>query len=127
MHRSNWRSSDTIKARARQLRADMTFSERKLWAHLRNNQLSGWHFRRQHPVGPYIVDFFCGQAGLAVEIDGDTHAEQEAYDAERTRWLMDEKHCRVLRFTNREVMRNIAGVLEAICEALAQHRDRPSP
>ncbi|MBI5880161.1 MAG: endonuclease domain-containing protein [Chloroflexi bacterium] len=105
----------------------MPSPEQRLWAQLRADRLGGWHFRRQHPVGPYIVDFLCAKALLVIEVDGDSHAEQAVYDEERTRWLTSEKHYRVLRFTNRAVMQNLNGVLEAIQEALAQHRDQPSP
>ncbi len=115
-----WRASAQIQARARQLRRTMTPAEAKLWQHLRNGQLNGAWFRRQHPVGPYIVDFFCTKAKLVVEVDGDTHADprQAAYDAERTEWLNTQKHYRVIRFWNSEVMNNTASVLAQIAEML---------
>ncbi len=76
--------------------------------------------RKQHAVGTYIVDFFCAKSKLVIEIDGDTHFEPEqlAYDTERTQWLNEQKHYRVIRFTNREVQHNIEGVIEAIRAAL---------
>ncbi|HKZ85530.1 MAG TPA: DUF559 domain-containing protein [Anaerolineae bacterium] len=113
-----WRASREMQARARELRKDMTPAEKKLWQYLCNGQLDGTHFRKQHAVGTYIVDFFCAKSKLVIEVDGDSHAEQVEYDAERTRWLNEEKHYRVIRFTNREVLRNIEGVLEAIRAAL---------
>lgn len=99
----------------------MTPAEKKLWQHLRNGQLNGAWFRRQHAVGPYIVDFFCAKAKLVVEIDGDVHAdpEQARRDAERTKWLNEQKDYRVIRFWNNEVLHNIDGVLAKISEVLA--------
>ncbi len=96
----------------------MTPAEINLWRHLRNRQLGGAFFRRQHAVGPFVVDFFCARSRLAIEIDGDTHASQTRYDAVRTRWLSEQKGLRVLRFANRDVLSNIEGVLYAIDEAL---------
>lgn len=122
LHMSNtkprWRASKKMQARARELRKDLTPAEKKLWQHLRSGQLDGAHFRKQHAIGTYIVDFFCAKSKLVVEVDGDSHAKQVEYDAERTRWLNEEKHYRVIRFTNREVLRNIEGVLEAIRSCL---------
>jgi very-short-patch-repair endonuclease len=111
---SRWRTSRKMQARARELRKEMTPAEKKLWQHLRNGQLDGSHFRKQHAVGTYIVDFFCAKSKLVVEVDGDSHAGQVEYDAERTRWLNEEEHYRVIRFANREVLRNVEDVLEAI-------------
>jgi very-short-patch-repair endonuclease len=99
-----------------------------LWQHLRNNQLDGAHFRRQHPADTFIVDFVCARARLAVEIDGDSHAGQAAYDAERTARLAAHKHYRVVRFTNREVLGNTEAVVEAIRGYLKEGSPlRPSP
>ncbi len=107
-----------MQARARELRKEMTPAERKLWLGLRNGQLDGARFRKQHAVGTYIVDFLCAKSKLVIEVDGDSHAKQVEYDAERTRWLNEEKHYRVIRFTNREVLRNAEEVLEVIRAAL---------
>jgi very-short-patch-repair endonuclease len=76
------------------------------------------HFRKQHAVGAHILDSLCAKSKLVVEVDGDSHAKQVEYDAERTRWLNEAKHYRVVRFTNRQVLRNIEGVLEVIRTAL---------
>lgn len=103
-----------MQARARELRKDMTPAEKKLWQHLRDGQLDGAHFRKQHAIGTYIVDFFCAKSKLVIEVDGDSHAEQAEYDVERTKWLNEEKGYRVIRFTNCEVLHNIESVLEAI-------------
>ncbi|MGJ0509757.1 MAG: endonuclease domain-containing protein [Methylocystis sp.] len=100
--------------RARELRRDMTGVEKMLWARLTNAQL-GVSFRRQHPIGPYFVDFYCAPASLAVELDGDQHGFVAgiASDARRTAFLAD-KGLRVLRFWNNEVVTNIDGVVETI-------------
>ena len=93
----------------------MTPQEIKLWAHLRRKQLGGLKFRRQHPVYRFILDFFCYEHKLAIEIDGDSHAapDQQAYDEARTEWL-ETRGYRVIRFTNRQVEHNIEGVLSEI-------------
>jgi len=108
--------------RARELRKELTPAEKKLWSYLRLGQLDGWQWRKQHAVGTYSVDFFCAKAKLVIEVDGDTHADpdQAAYDAERTRWLNEQQHYRVLRFTNVEIHRHIEAVLERIQEALKE-------
>jgi very-short-patch-repair endonuclease len=113
-----------MQARARELRRELTPAERKLWSYLRDGQLDGWQWRKQHAVGTYVVDFFCAKAKLVIEVDGDSHAEpeQEAYDAERTRWLNEQKHYRVLRFTNAEVHHQIEAVLTSIQTALTEER-----
>jgi len=69
---------------ARKLRKEATEAEIRLWSKLRRKQLEGFRFRRQQPIGPYVVDFFCPQARLIVEVDGGQHSDREAYDAERT-------------------------------------------
>jgi very-short-patch-repair endonuclease len=107
--------------RARQLRRDATPPEQKLWRCLRNTQMSGHSFRRQHPIGWYVVDFYCPSAKLAVELDGDQHAtpEARAYDARRTQFLRT-KGISVLRFANHDLKENFDGVLEAIARALLE-------
>ncbi|HRV95829.1 MAG TPA: endonuclease domain-containing protein [Anaerolineae bacterium] len=78
-----------IKARARELRRPMTPQEQKLWRQLRSRQLCDLKFRRQHPIERFILDFYCHEHQLAVEIDGDSHADpaQQRYDQARTDWL----------------------------------------
>jgi very-short-patch-repair endonuclease len=117
-----------IRQKAKQLRRNSTDAERNLWSHIRNRQLEGWKFRRQLPVGKYIVDFACPELRLIIEIDGGQHDEQIHYDLGRTRFLQS-KGYRVFRFWNNEVLGNIEGVLEALTLALSQ-REReltPSP
>ena len=101
--------------RARDLRRDMTPAERKLWAKLRGRQLMGARFRRQHPLGPYIVDFVCLDRRFIVEVDGGQHgeAEQKARDERRTAWLESEGY-RVIRVWNNDVMGNADGVMEVL-------------
>jgi very-short-patch-repair endonuclease len=112
-----WRTTEANKYRARELRRAMTPAEKNLWQHIRYGQL-GVQFRKQHAVGPYIVDFFCAKAKLVIEIDGDVHAdpEQAKRDAERTEWLNEQKDYRVIRFWNNEVLRDIDRVLETIAK-----------
>jgi very-short-patch-repair endonuclease len=98
------------------LRKDLTDAERRLWAVLRARQLDGFKFRRQHPVGPFIVDFVCLERSLVIEVDGGQHAENPG-DAMRTRWLA-EHGWRVLRFWNNEVESALDGGLMAIRAAL---------
>jgi very-short-patch-repair endonuclease len=110
-----WRTTATTQERARELRRAQTPAEQRLWSRLRSKQLYGLKFRRQHPVGRFVVDFCCISRKLVIEIDGDSHASQEAYDQARTAWL-EEQGYRVVRFTNREVTYNLDAVLEAIAQ-----------
>jgi very-short-patch-repair endonuclease len=102
-------------ARARRLRQGLTEVEKGLWRWLRDGRLDGLSFRRQHPAGPYILDFYCPQLRLAIELDGGQHTyrRQEARDQRRTAWL---RGCGVteLRFRNNDVTKNLYGVLESI-------------
>ncbi|MGQ9751405.1 MAG: DUF559 domain-containing protein, partial [Thermoanaerobaculaceae bacterium] len=106
---------------ARQLRKEQTDAERLLWSLLRDRRLAGYKFRRQHPVEPYILDFYCHEAQLAVELDGGQHNEpdERARDTKRSAFL-EAQGIRVLRFWNNEVFQNTEGVLEAIFDALTQ-------
>ena len=96
----------------------MTEAERRLWSRLRNRQLNGHRFRRQVPIGPYIVDFACLAARFVVEVDGGQHFEDVAYDERRTAWL-EERGYRVYRFWNGDVLARTDDVLEVIARALA--------
>ena len=112
---------------ARDLRRCETSAEVKLWAALRNRQIDGWKFKRQVPFGNHVLDFFCYDARVAIEVDGATHStEQEiAKDAERTAFLAD-NGVQVLRCTNTEIKENLDGVLEMIYLQLGQ-QTAPSP
>ena len=112
---------------ARSLRIDQTDVEKRLWRELRNRQLDGFKFRRQHGVGPYIVDFICIEAGLVVELDGGQHADQVSYDSRRSVFI-EAAGYRVVRFWNNEVLENIEGVVERIHELLVGcPSPQPSP
>jgi very-short-patch-repair endonuclease len=102
-----------IRDRARELRRTQTPAEKRLWANLRDRQLGGFKFRRQYPIGRFVVDFYCASRRLVIEVDGDSHAEQVAYDSARSEWLGGRGY-RVVRFSNREVDRELDAVLEAI-------------
>lgn len=107
------RISPTIKSYARQLRSEMTDAEQKLWQHLRMRQIAGLKFRRQHPCGPFILDFACLQIKLAIEVDGGQHNENKQKDIERTLYLQ-KNGWTVLRFWNNEVLQEIDAVLMVI-------------
>ncbi len=121
--------ADVSVQQARALRQASTTAEQLLWRHLRNRQLAGAKFRRQHPLGPYILDFVCLEQGLVVEIDGGQHADLQAqdYDQQRTVWLQ-QQGLRVLRFWNHEVVQQtnevLARVLQALTPALSRLRER---
>ncbi|MBP7203203.1 MAG: endonuclease domain-containing protein [Propionivibrio sp.] len=95
---------------ARANRKTPTPAETTLWQKLlRNRQFHGYKFLRQKPIGPYVADFYCAELKLVLEIDGDIHAAQEAYDAERTAYLA-RQGIRVLRYTNLDVGQQLAGI-----------------
>ncbi len=102
---------------ARALRRRSTDAERVLWQRLRNRQIGDFKFRRQRPIGPYVVDFVCLEHWLVVEVDGGQHAIRAAKDARRDAWLASAGY-RVLRFWNPDVLRNPEGVLQRILDAL---------
>ena len=102
---------------AGELRKKLTPAERKLWSRLRNNQLNGVNFRRQHAVGKYIPDFCSPKEKLIVELDGSQHLEQEEYDVQRTKYLESDGY-KVIRFWNNDVTNNIDGVILAIIHAM---------
>jgi very-short-patch-repair endonuclease len=114
------------KSFSRLLRSTMTDAERLLWRHLRERQRNGGKFRRQHPIGGYIVDFVCLDAGLIVEVDGGQHMDRVRHDAQRTNALQLQGYV-VLRFWNNEVLANLAGVVETIDRALPQRLPPPQP
>jgi very-short-patch-repair endonuclease len=89
--------------RARQMRNHPTEAESLLWQHLRRSQILGWKFRRQEPIGSYIVDFLCFDPMLVIEIDGSQHTGLIAYDAERSSFL-ERRGFKVIRFWNHEVL-----------------------
>ena len=114
---------------ARSLRKNLTDAERKLWYALRSGQLDGYRFRRQHPMGPFVVDFICLEKKLIVELDGDRHgkAVHKSRDEKRDEWLKSRGYY-VLRFWNNDVYSNLDGVLLDIAEYLrVPHDSLPPP
>jgi len=105
--------------RARELRSASTDAERMLWQRLRNRQLKNAKFRRQYPMKPYVLDFFCIEAQLVIEVDGSGHAGQAKRKTDQMRTaFLESCGCRVLRFWNNEVLSNIDGVLTRIADYL---------
>jgi very-short-patch-repair endonuclease len=106
---------------ARKLRREQTDAERKLWYALRGRRFQMFKFRRQQPIGPYIVDFVCFERKVVIELDGDQHGSESGllYDAARTRRLKNDGFC-ILRFPNRELSGNLENVLAAVARALSQ-------
>lgn len=112
--------------RAKQLRRDMTPPERALWKILRGHRLESWKFTRQVPVPPYILDFAARRERLAIELDGESHATQEAHDQRRT-WFLESEGWRVIRFSNADAVSNPEGVATMILEALSACSPSPQP
>src|SRR5919197_4891358 len=117
------------KENSHRLRREMTDAERRLWQHLRGRQVEGRKFRRQHPVGCYVLDFVCLEARLVIEVDGGQHGERVKDDGLRTEWL-EARGFRVLRFWNHEVLNKLdeaeAGIWQAVSLG-AQPPSQPSP
>ena len=109
---------------ARHMRRNQTHAERTLWFRLRDRRLGGWKFRRQFPIDRFIVDFFCADAHLSIELDGGQHAVRSVADAQRTK-ILEAMGYLVLRYWNNDVMQNIDGVLEDIHATLERHRPEP--
>ncbi len=111
-----------IIAAARRLRQNLTLAEQKLWQALQNRQLGGLRFRCQHPVSTFILDFYCPEYNLAIELDGEIHEHQQNYDNERTAQL-NHLGYQVLRFHNEAVITDLENVLRQILEfSHAQNR-----
>jgi len=114
------------KAKRQQLRRNMTKAEFLLWQKLKAKQLEGVKFRSQYGVGQFVVDFYCTELKLAIELDGDSHFQDGAqeYDWERQAFI-ESVGIRFLRFTNDEVYGNLDGVLERILQKIGELRDTP--
>ena len=111
-----------LTALARENRNNPTKAESKIWREvLRKRQFAEYKFLRQKPIGGYIVDFYCSELQMVIEIDGDSHAETEEYDRERTKFL-NALELHVVRYTNDEIIRNIEGVYADLIQ-----RTNPSP
>ncbi len=119
---------DDLLENARKLRQNQTDAEQLLWSLLRNRRFADKKFRRQHPVGRYILDFYCHELKLAIELDGGQHNEPPAkqYDADRTSYL-EEQGIRVIRFWNNEVLQQTDSVLESLWNSLTSLTPAPLP
>ena len=115
------------KEKRRVLRNNPTEHERLIWERLKGKQVIGLKFRRQYSVGPYILDFYCPEVKLAVELDGSTHlvGDQPEYDANRTDFI-ERFGITLVRFTNDDIERNIEAVLAAIIAATKSSSERES-
>ena len=110
---------------SRQLRKNLTDAEQKLWNHIRKRQLHGYKFRRQAPIGKYIVDFVCFEKQLIIELDGGQHAGHEDYDNYRSEWLKSQGF-KVIRFWNHDVLKQVDAIKEVIARNLiTPHPDLP--
>ena len=113
-----------INSKARELRKNPTESERALWKHLRMRQLGGYKFRRQQPIGQYIVDFVSFEGRVVVELDGGQHSQQMDYDSKRTAWLEAQGY-RVLRFWNTRVLQEIEAIKAVVLKVLESELNTP--
>ena len=110
---------EDIRAYAREMRNRMTDAEALLWMTLRNRRIAGAKFRRQHPVGRYILDFYCDEKRLGIELDGGQHSEVVEYDQQRDSWLRVQG-IQVLRFWNNQMLTETEVVLEVIYQAIVE-------
>ena len=120
--------SDQIKKNAKLLRKSQTPPEAILWKQLRGKRLGGFKFRRQYPIGRFIVDFYCHEVALVIEIDGASHESQVEYDLARSQWLVENGY-HVIRFSNQQIARELDGVCQTIlfkCKTLLGEKN-PSP
>jgi very-short-patch-repair endonuclease len=123
------RFNSTTKQNSRRLRREMTDAERRLWQNIRERQMGGHKFRRQHPAGRYVLDFVCLEARLVIEVDGGQHGERVEEDRLRSQWL-EARGFRVVRFWNHEVLNHLEEVKAVIWRALSlgtQPPSQPSP
>src|SRR5437667_2923745 len=120
------KEQSSTQIRSKRLRRDETDAERKLWLHLRDRQINGAKFRRQQSIGRYIVDFFCPECRLVIELDGGHHADQVQADQRRTEFLNTAGY-RVLRFWDNEVLTSIEAVLQQITYLVNHPSPPPSP
>jgi very-short-patch-repair endonuclease len=106
----------------------MTAPEARLWSRLKARQLQGLKFRRQHGIGPYIVDFYCPEQSLVIEVDGDSHADadQIVKDRQREKYLRS-RSLRVIRYINDDIVKNLDGVLEDLAGKVSSGSTSPTP
>jgi len=120
------RVTNQTRKNATDLRRNATRPEQQLWPILCRRQLGGLKFRRQHPIEPFIIDFYCPSANLAVELDGESHDDRQAYDADREQFLRM-LGVKIIRVTNDEVIQNLDGVAEFILRESTQSPIESSP
>ena len=112
---SFYKAKPEIFKRAKELRKNLTEAEKSLWTKLKGNQINGLRFKRQHPIGKFIVDFYCHKASLVIELDGSIHNELEVAERDKGReYELERLGLKVVRFTNKEVLENIEKVVENI-------------
>src|SRR5687768_13153998 len=111
--REKSRINPLMLARAREMRKEDAPAETILWACLRNRQLGGFKFRRQHAIGRYIIDFYCAERKLGVELDGDSHSERVTYDERRSHALAGDG-ITIVRYPNTDVFESLDGLLESL-------------
>lgn len=121
-------ASEELRLAAKRLRREQTPAEKVLWEALRDRRLNGLRFRRQHPLGQLILDFYCPDHRLVIEVDGSVHSdpEQAARDISRNEHLAASGYT-VIRFRNEEVLSNLQAVTEAITEKAKLLKERRSP
>jgi very-short-patch-repair endonuclease len=116
----------SLKEKARELRNKSTFTEVMLWQQLKKKQLLGHDFHRQKPIGHYIVDFYCNELNLAIEVDGESHYGNEEYDLKRQTEI-EKFGVRFLRFDDLEVRHNLDGVVKLIRDWIVVNASPPTP
>ncbi|WP_414619905.1 endonuclease domain-containing protein [Calothrix sp. CCY 0018] len=104
-----------IEEAAIELRREFTPTEKQLWQALRARKIGGFKFRRQHPLGRFILDFYCAKCKLVIEVDGEIHHNRQDYDTERTKYLQSYGYT-ILRFQNHEVIQNLEQVLQQVLQ-----------
>jgi ATP-dependent helicase HrpA len=114
-----------LKTRSRELRKNMTRAEVRLWIEvLQKRQLLGYKFLRQKPIENYIVDFYCQELKLVIEVDGSQHVKNREYDEIRTK-VINSHGIKVIRYWNNEVMSNLEGVYEDLVSRIQAHKISP--
>ncbi len=108
-----WRAPEPVQEAAKDLRVRMTEAERLLWSALRRDQVGGLRFRRQHAIGPFVLDFYCPAIRLGIELDGPIHDQQRELDDARTEGL-GTLQIRILRFRNEQVISDLPAVIKEI-------------
>jgi very-short-patch-repair endonuclease len=115
-----YRHNKELTSYSRANRKNQTDVEKILWHHLRNKQIEGLKFRRQYPVGSYILDFYCIESQLAIELDGSQHIGNKSYDTIRSQYF-NKLGIEILRFWDNEIIENIDGVLEVVRNKVTQN------